>query len=65
MQTAFKNNKDAGYKKSAAVGRTSCRFCGTTLRHTFVDLGMSPLCETSIRPGQLPQKLISERFLFS
>jgi len=30
-----------------------------------VDLGMSPLCETSIRPGQLPQKLISERFLFS
>ena len=23
-----------------------CRFCGTELRHTFVDLGMSPLCET-------------------
>jgi len=23
-----------------------CRFCGTTLRRTFVDLGMSPLCES-------------------
>jgi SAM-dependent methyltransferase len=24
----------------------SCRFCGASLRQTFVDLGMSPLCET-------------------
>jgi SAM-dependent methyltransferase len=24
----------------------SCRFCGAALRQTFVDLGMSPLCET-------------------
>ncbi len=23
-----------------------CRFCGTPLQHTFVDLGLSPLCET-------------------
>src|SRR5262245_8256892 len=23
-----------------------CRFCGTALERTFVDLGMSPLCET-------------------
>src|SRR5580704_5083706 len=23
-----------------------CRFCGATLRSTFVDLGMSPLCES-------------------
>ena len=23
-----------------------CRFCGAELRHTFIDLGMSPLCET-------------------
>jgi SAM-dependent methyltransferase len=27
----------------AAVG---CRFCGSDLRRTFVDLGLSPLCET-------------------
>ena len=24
----------------------TCRFCGTALERTFVDLGMSPLCET-------------------
>jgi SAM-dependent methyltransferase len=32
---------------------TSCRFCGAPLRHTFVDLGMSPLCQTHISPEQL------------
>jgi hypothetical protein len=26
----------------------NCRFCGTALRHTFVDLGMSPLCESYV-----------------
>jgi len=31
----------------------SCRFCGAPLRHTFVDLGMSPLCETLIAPDRL------------
>jgi SAM-dependent methyltransferase len=26
----------------------TCRFCGTPLRHTVVDLGMSPLCESYV-----------------
>jgi hypothetical protein len=26
----------------------SCRFCAAPLRHTFVDLGMSPLCESYV-----------------
>lgn len=26
----------------------TCRFCGTMLQHTFVDLGMSPLCESYV-----------------
>jgi SAM-dependent methyltransferase len=30
-----------------------CRFCGTEQRNTFVDLGMSPLCETYPGPGDL------------
>jgi SAM-dependent methyltransferase len=30
-----------------------CRFCETPLRHTFVDLGMSPLSETYLRSDQL------------
>ncbi len=32
-----------------------CRFCGAALRTTFVDLGMSPLCQTHIAPDQLHQ----------
>jgi 2-polyprenyl-3-methyl-5-hydroxy-6-metoxy-1,4-benzoquinol methylase len=31
----------------------SCRFCGTPLRHTFVDLGMSPLSNAYLSEGQL------------
>jgi SAM-dependent methyltransferase len=32
-----------------------CRFCGTSLRHTLVDLGMSPLCESFLPADQLDQ----------
>jgi SAM-dependent methyltransferase len=30
-----------------------CRLCGAGLEHTLVDLGMSPLCESFLAPGQL------------
>ncbi|MCW5315424.1 methyltransferase domain-containing protein [Nostoc sp. KVJ3] len=30
-----------------------CLFCGTGLKHTFVDLGMSPPCESYRKPEQL------------
>ncbi len=30
-----------------------CRFCNTTLTHTFVDLGMSPLCESYVKRDDL------------
>ena len=33
----------------------TCRFCGSGLRHTFVDLGMSPPCETILERAQLNQ----------
>jgi len=33
----------------------SCRFCGTPLHFTFVDLGMSPLCESFLSSDQLNQ----------
>lgn len=36
-------------------GRRECRFCKSELRHTFVDLGMSPLCESFLRRDQLNQ----------
>lgn len=34
---------------------TACRFCSASLRHLFVDLGMSPLCNTNVEPHQLNQ----------
>jgi 2-polyprenyl-3-methyl-5-hydroxy-6-metoxy-1,4-benzoquinol methylase len=37
------------------VSHGHCRFCGTPLRHTFVDLGMSPLCESYLSAEQLNQ----------
>src|SRR5216110_3346104 len=37
----------------AAAPVPVCRFCRTPLRHTFVDLGMSPLCESYLRADQL------------
>ncbi len=33
----------------------SCRFCGNQLRHTFVDLGLSPLANSYLREEQLQQ----------
>jgi 2-polyprenyl-3-methyl-5-hydroxy-6-metoxy-1,4-benzoquinol methylase len=33
--------------------RPRCRFCSTPLTTTFVDLGMSPLCQTHIEESQL------------
>ncbi|MUG98022.1 methyltransferase domain-containing protein [Scytonema sp. UIC 10036] len=37
------------------LNRGCCRFCGVALKHTFVDLGMSPLCESYVSLEQLNQ----------
>ncbi len=37
------------------MNRRECRFCGATLEHTFVDLGMSPLSNAYLRFEQLNQ----------
>ena len=36
-----------------AGGAQPCRLCGSPLAHTFVDLGMSPLCESFLAAGEL------------
>ncbi|WP_061502094.1 class I SAM-dependent methyltransferase [Ramlibacter tataouinensis] len=36
-----------------AANGAPCRFCGTPLRHTFTDLGMSPPCESFLSADQL------------
>jgi SAM-dependent methyltransferase len=40
---------------SAALAKTTgaCRFCATPLRRNFVDLGMSPLCESYVSADRL------------
>jgi SAM-dependent methyltransferase len=37
-------------------GGTVCRFCNRPLEQTVVDLGMSPLCETLVRPEALERE---------
>jgi len=44
-----------GSQNSTNAYHSCCRFCGAVLHHTFVDLGMSPLCESYLGPGQLNQ----------
>ena len=39
--------------RSAETALPSCRFCSAPIRHTFVDLGMSPLCESYVPPERL------------
>ncbi len=39
--------------KTPQMNRSGCMFCGTPLHHTFVDLGMSPLCESYVREQEL------------
>ena len=35
------------------MDHAGCRFCGTTLQHVFVDLGMSPMANSYLKPHQL------------
>jgi len=40
-------------KQNTVLGK--CRFCDSPLVDTFVDLGMSPLCEDHVKPEELKQ----------
>jgi 2-polyprenyl-3-methyl-5-hydroxy-6-metoxy-1,4-benzoquinol methylase len=59
--SVYEQALERSYKMSALdwdIG-IACRFCGTPLRNTFVDLGMSPPCQTHVTVEQLNQM---ERF---
>jgi SAM-dependent methyltransferase len=45
----------ADQRQNAESPMGLCRFCGRALHHTFVDLGMSPLCESFLSAAQLNQ----------
>jgi SAM-dependent methyltransferase len=52
--TAAPSPAPAAVPAAGAKARPArCRFCGTELRTTFVDLGLSPLCQTHIESHQL------------
>jgi len=56
MATDLVVDPSATVGQESKTGRSSgCRFCGTALHHTFVDLGMSPLCESYVSSEQLNQ----------
>lgn len=40
-------------EKETNTGNGNCRSCGTPLKYTFVDLGMSPLCEDFLKKDEL------------
>src|SRR5208282_1886244 len=40
---------------SQALGNPECRLCNAALTTTFVDLGMSPLCESGLAADQIDQ----------
>jgi hypothetical protein len=44
-----------GLHGEQALFTGECRLCGEPLKRTFVDLGMSPLCESILARGQLDQ----------
>jgi SAM-dependent methyltransferase len=47
-QTQTITSTAAGAVLTADPAVPICRFCGSALEHTFVDLGMSPLCESYV-----------------
>lgn len=47
------DNRAVVSDKSGNNNSFACRFCRAPLRTTFVDLGVSPLCQTHIRADQL------------
>jgi C-methyltransferase C-terminal domain/Putative zinc binding domain/Methyltransferase domain len=46
-------SSEVSIEKTRARLGGPCRLCGTTLHKTMVDLGMSPLCESFLRPDQV------------
>jgi 2-polyprenyl-3-methyl-5-hydroxy-6-metoxy-1,4-benzoquinol methylase len=46
-------NDHAGTHLAREGRQPACRFCGARLDETFVDLGMSPLCEKYVAPDRL------------
>jgi len=55
MLTRASVQRNPSVEKAKSAGRPACRFCASALTTTFIDLGMSPLCQTHITTEQLNQ----------
>ncbi len=53
--TALSVKKSAQTRPAGSEGGLHCRFCAAVLLHSFVDLGMSPLCQKHLQQSQLSQ----------
>jgi SAM-dependent methyltransferase len=53
VQSAYQMKECSIMSNRSSIG--ACRLCGVPLRRTFVDLGMSPLCESYVAAEQLNQ----------
>jgi len=52
MMTAVETNTSTSTLPNPLSAGPCCRFCAEPLRHTFVDLGTSPLCQKHVTPAQ-------------
>ncbi|NJK48611.1 class I SAM-dependent methyltransferase [Candidatus Gracilibacteria bacterium] len=52
MTSTLAEIKELNAIATSSNNSCSCRFCGTPLKHTLVDLGMSPLCESFLSVEQ-------------
>jgi hypothetical protein len=48
----FMSSTQSGGSAGSEGSQPLCRFCGAALTDTFVDLGLSPLCEKLVRADQ-------------
>ena len=56
IHTMSDNVLATGWSEGSSLPATpSCRLCGTPLTRTFVDLGMSPLCESYVSADHLDE----------
>jgi len=51
MMAIYRDGMDSSINEARPTPK--CRFCASPLKVTFVDLGMSPLCQTHIEPDEL------------
>lgn len=52
MMTAVETNTSNSVYVTPHAAAPCCRFCAAPLRHTFVNLGTSPLCQKHVTPKQ-------------